>query len=239
VCFPRPHISQQQYPVKCVARGPHINQQQYPVKCVARGHHINQQQYPVKCVARGPTWRKLTRTTIPSTCVARSPLPDYLSVGQYENRLGKLKGQTIHHHHPRSDHSPGTLQFTILEKCQDNHSLEIVESPWIWKFSKIHHATWTFNTHAGFKRKPVRNLHNNLGFSCSVYIFSSLVLVRDIRPTPNISVGGGSWPNLFIDFPHCFFGGEGSVTGLTPFCPYSQESSKHTGICLRQFLVHV
>jgi hypothetical protein len=29
------------------------------------------------------------------------------------------------------------------------------------------------------------------------------------------------------------------VTGLTPIFPYSQESSKHTGICLRQFLVHV
>jgi hypothetical protein len=34
----------------------------------------------------------------------------------------------LYTHFKRPDHSPNTLQFTILEKCQDKHSLEIAET---------------------------------------------------------------------------------------------------------------
>jgi hypothetical protein len=48
----------------------------------------------------------------------------------------------------------------------------------------------------------LRNLCKHLGFSCRVYIFSC--------PCPGYYPKhfnrGSSWPNLFIDFPHCFWG---------------------------------
>jgi hypothetical protein len=74
-------------------------------------------------------------------------------------RLGKDDDRDctlLYSHFKRPDHSPNTLQFTILEKWQDKHCLEITETQWMWKLKSI--TPHGLNTYDGFKRKPEKSL---------------------------------------------------------------------------------